>query len=370
MKNKVYLDYNSTTPIKPEVIDNMSKVMAETGNASSIHGFGQAARHHVENARKAVGDMVRVESTQVIFTSGATESNNSVLQGFSGQRVLAGATDHPAVLDVLDNAERIPVLSSGLIDMDALGRMLDDAEGPALVSIMLVNNETGVVQPLADIARFIKKKHRAVFIHTDAAQAPGRIDIDMPSYQIDYMSLSSHKFGGPQGVGALIVTPGAKPVPLLRGGGQEKRQRSGTENVAGIAGMGVAASMAADDLAKASDFAALRDGAESRILEAIPDAKIFGRDVQRISNTINVALPGAEAQTQLMSLDLAGVAVSNGSACSSGKVTASHVLEAMGADESLSGSAIRMSFGWKTTKADIDQFVDAWIRMAKRLAAQ
>ncbi len=365
MKNKTYLDYNATAPLRLSAREAMLRVMEEPGNASSTHHFGRQARKYVEIAREQVAALCGTVSTQVTFTSGATESNNAVLKTFAGERILVGATEHPSILESAPNAEKIAVDENGLINIDAFERQLREGPAPVLISIMLANNETGVIQPVVDLAKRARAIHPNIFFHTDAVQGAGRIAIDMPALRVDYLSLSAHKIGGPQGAGALIAAPGAKPAILIHGGGQEKRQRAGTENAAGIAGFGAAAQDALSEL-KIIDTAR-RDRLENAILSIEPRAIIAGRDVSRLYNTSCIALPGVSAETQLMILDLEGIAVSSGSACSSGTVKASHVLQAMRLPDAVTKSALRVSTGWATTDEDIDRFIAAWTLMHGRV---
>lgn len=366
-KANIYMDCNATMPIRPQVIDTMMAVLKEPGNPSSIHSDGRRARRHVEDARHAVAALLHTNPAYVFFTSGATESNNIVLRSYDDKRILVSAIEHPSILEVNRDAEKIPVLTNGVVDMDALEKMLLDGQAPALVSVMLVNNETGIIQPVADIVRLIRKICPMTLVHTDAVQAAGRIAIDFSALQVDFLSLSAHKMGGPQGVGALVMAPGAKIHKLTRGGGQEKRQRPGTENVAGIAGFGTAAILAASEMEQFQTLAALRDDLEARLLALEPRLKIIGRDAPRVSNTTQLALPAIAAETQLMALDLAGISVSSGSACSSGTVKLSHVLEAMKLPENEAKGALRVSLGWHSTKEDIDAFVAAWDQMHRRI---
>jgi len=367
VKPSTYLDHNATTAIRPGVISAVASVMAQTGNASSVHGAGRAARSIVEKAREQVAALVGVTSPQVVFTSGATESNNAVFNAFKGQRILVSAIEHPSVLESANGAEEIPVTQDGIVDIKAFEALLDKANAPALISIMLVNNETGVIQPIADLARLAKSKHPGIYIHCDAVQAAGRIPVNFQALQLDYMSLSAHKMGGPQGVGALISAPGAKPAKLLHGGGQEKRQRAGTENVAGIAGFGVAAEIAQKNIAAYEKLSALRDKLEKSLKSLESTLIVLGEKSPRVANTSCVSLPGVSAQTLLMSLDLEGIAVSSGSACSSGTIKPSRVACAMGLDSAAQSGVIRISLGWNSAPEDIDAFLAAWEKTAPRL---
>lgn len=368
MQKLVYLDYNATAPIKPDVIALVSEILAETGNASSVHSAGRAARKHLEDARTQVATMAGTHPNQVIFTSGATESNNAVMNTFRGERILVSAIEHPSVLQASPDAELIPVTADGIIDLAAFEKMLEaGGKPPTLLSVMLVNNETGVIQPVAEMARLAKKKYPDIYIHTDAVQAAGRIQIDMPALQADYVSLSAHKMGGPQGIGALLTAPGARPAKLLYGGGQEKRQRAGTENIAGITGFGLACELAARDIEKFQALTMLRDDMESRLKDIAPELVIFSVAVPRVSNTTAMALPDVSTETQVMALDLTGICISGGSACSSGKTAAGHVSRAMSVPDELAAGACRISLGWNTTQSDIDEFVKAWSKMYERI---
>ncbi|WP_158046666.1 cysteine desulfurase family protein [Skermanella pratensis] len=374
MPGTSYLDYNATAPILPAVRDAVMAALEVAGNPSSVHGFGRRARRLVEDARAEVAALAGVVPARVVFTSGGTEANTSALStgasGRAGRRVLVSAIEHDSVLETVPDAERIPVLTDGTVDLAALDRMLARADGPALVSVMLVNNETGVIQPVAEVSR-LAHAHGALF-HCDAVQGAGRVGIDADSLGIDLMTLSAHKLGGPHGVGALVVREGIPIAPVLRGGGQEQRRRAGTENVAGIAGFGAAARLARNAAGEIDRIGRLRDGLERRIAEAAESSgvavTIHGRAAPRVANTACVSMPGVSSETQIMALDLAGVAVSAGSACSSGKVKPSHVLTAMGVDAGEASSAIRVSLGWATGPEDVDRFVDAWSTLCRRRA--
>lgn len=360
---KVYLDHNATTPMRPEVRDLVITIMQGVGNASSVHGFGRAARKYVENARAQVADLCNVQSDQITFTSGATESINSVLHTYKERRVLISAIEHPAVLQSAPHAEHIPVTQDGVIDMDAYEALLNDGEAPALVCLMLVNSETGVIQPVAEAAKMAHDKGALMFI--DAVQGAGRLDLNMRKLGADYMALSAHKMAGPQGVGALITKAGIETPKFMLGGGQEKNCRAGTHNTAGIAGMGLAAQLAKKNLPHYDELTKLRDDMEARLRSMSNNLTIYGENAPRVGNTCNIGLSGIPAQTQLIALDLDGVAVSSGSACSSGAFKPSHVLTAMGANETRAKSALRISLGWNTTAADIDAFVSSYEKIIK-----
>jgi len=357
MPRPAYLDYNATAPIRPAVIAAMAEAMATVGNPSSVHGFGRAARAQLESAREQVAELVGARADQVVFTSGGTEANNLAVAGAGRPRVLASAVEHDSVLKA-GVVEAIPVRSDGIVDLGALDEILRHDGPPALVSIMLANNETGVVQPVGDAVR--RAHAQGALVHCDAVQATGKIAVDFASLGVDLMSLSAHKFGGPPGVGALVVGDDVAVQAVQRGGGQERGRRAGTENLPAIVGFGVAAEAARSDLQAAGKLAAWRDAMEARISAVAPAAIVFGREAPRLPNTSCIALPGLSSELQVMALDLAGVAVSAGSACSSGKLQPSHVLRAMGADPGTAASAIRVSLGWQTEADHIDRFIAAW----------
>jgi cysteine desulfurase len=347
-----YLDHNATSPMRPVVLDAMVEALKAGGNPSSVHRPGRAARARIDRARKQVAALVGALPGEVVFTSGGTEANNLALRGHS--RVLVSAIEHESVLKAAPDAERIPVDANGVIDLSALERML--AGRPALVSVMFANNETGVIQPIAEVVRLAR--NAGAQVHCDAVQAAGKVPVDLHSLGVDYLSLSAHKLGGPTGVGALVVRDGAPFATDRVGGGQESYRRAGTENVAGIVGFGVAAEVSCDG----RDVAALRD----RIEGSLP-GKVYGAAVPRLPNTTCISMSGVKAETQVMAFDLAGVAVSAGSACSSGKVTRSAVLTAMGVEPAEAETAIRISCGWNTVFEDIDRLIAAWQALYTRV---
>lgn len=363
----IYLDYNATAPLKPAARDAMIDWLGRVGNASSVHGYGRAARQAIEAARNSVSSMVGARPAQVVFTSSGTEANNLALRGFPDRVVLASAVEHPSVLRLA--ATKIPVDADGRLDLGELDRLLIAANHPCLVSVMLANNETGVIQPVTNAAQ-IAHGHGAL-VHCDAVQAPGRIGLSMAELGVDLMSLSAHKLGGAQGAAALVLGPGIELNPLLIGGGQEGGRRAGTENVAALAAFGAAAREVDEDLARVDRLFALRNRLEHDIAAIAPDMVVFGQSTPRLPNTTCVAMPGVSAEIQLMSFDLAGIAISAGSACSSGKIGASHVLAAMGVAPDLARQAIRVSLGASTDDAAIDRFVEVWgdLYHRKRLAA-
>lgn len=355
---RTYLDHNATSALRPEAKDAMLAAMALPGNASSVHGEGRAARKVLDDAREQVARAVGVIAPMVVFTSGGSEANNLALKGAGVERLMVSAVEHPSVLEAAKAqgkpVEIIPVDGNGVIDLGALERML---EGPkALVSVMLANNETGVIQPVADVVR-LAEGH---LVHTDAVQALGKLPVNFGLLGVDMMTISAHKLGGPVGAGALIVRDGLALTPLIHGGGQELRRRAGTENLVALAGFGAVAQM------KLGAVKALRDRLES----ALEGAVIFGAGVDRLPNTTCFAYPGMNAETLLMGFDLEGIAVSSGSACSSGKVAKSHVLAAMGAAPEISKAAIRVSLGWDTTENHIDHFTAAWRKTLSRHKAR
>jgi cysteine desulfurase len=359
----VYLDHNATTPVLPEVVGAMSVALSQPGNASSVHRYGRLVRRTIDDAREAVARLVGTCAGNVVFTSGGTEANNLALRGL-GARTMVSAVEHESVLSAREDASLIPVDRNGRVDLDQLKILLTDSEPQTLVSVMFANNETGVIQPVSEVAALAHEY--GALVHCDAIQAAGKLPVDMDALGVDMLTLSAHKLGGPQGVGALILRAGLDPEPLLRGGGQERRRRAGTENVPGIAGFGAAAIAALDTGRANGDIASLRDAMEQRLFDIAPDAVIHGGDVARLANTSCIGLSGVTGEMQVMTLDLAGVAVSAGSACSSGKVTPSHVLQAMGQDSDSAKCAIRVSLGRTTTPAEIDRFVDVWAEMARR----
>jgi cysteine desulfurase len=365
MANASYLDHNATTPVLPEVVEAMVDALRSTGNPSSVHGFGRSARRMIDSARQQLAAAVNADSADVIFTASGTEANNLALLGHTS--VAVSAIEHDSVLQAADKPLVAPVSGDGIVDIEVLREMVV-SQRPAIVSLMLANNETGVLQPVAEVAKIA---HAAgTLVHCDAIQAFGKVRVDFKALGVDMLSLSAHKIGGPQGVGALIVRSGVTLQKLLHGGGQEKRRRAGTENVAGIVGFGIAASHASDHLLMSGKLADLRDAAQLRLKALAPEARVFGEAVERLPNTLCIEMPNVPAETQVMALDLAGVAVSAGSACSSGKVTVSPVLRAMGVDDDVARCAIRVSFGRGNSMADVDRLVQAWGALYARHAAR
>jgi cysteine desulfurase len=358
MPHTAYLDWNATAPVRPEVAAAMAEALARCGNPSSVHRFGRAARHALEAARAHVAALIGAAPAEIIFTSGGTEANQLALRGLAGRRRLVSALEHDSVRQAASDATFIPATEAGIVDLAALERMLAAEPRPALVSLMLANNETGALQPVAEAAK-LAHAHGAL-LHCDAVQAVGKIAVEMQALGADLLSLSAHKLGGPQGVGALAIADGVPLAALQTEGGQERGRRAGTENLPGIVGFGLACRIAAERLGGDAGVARLRDRAERRLAEIAPEAPIYARHVARLPNTLAIGMPGVPAATQVMALDLAGVMVSAGAACSSGKVRRSAVLDAMGVPAEAAESAIRISLGWSTTEAEIDQLVEAW----------
>ncbi len=372
---RTYLDYNATAPLRPEAAEAVTRALTLPGNPSSVHAEGRAARAAVEAARDAVAALVGARPDDVVFTSGGSEAANLVLSpGFrragearGADRLFVSATEHACVLEghrfPQETVEHIPVDADGVVDLAWLAqRLAAIAPARALVSIHLANNETGVIQPVAEAADLVRA--RGGLIHADAVQAAGRVAVDMAALGVDALSLSAHKLGGPKGAGALVLASEAYDLDrLVRGGGQERGRRAGTENVAGIAGFGAAAAAAAAELApEATRQAGLRDRFEAAILGLCPTALVVGARAPRLPNTVLFATPGLRAETALIAFDLAGVALSSGSACSSGKVRRSHVLTAMGLPPDLADGALRLSIGRETTEQAVEIVAAAYER--------
>lgn len=358
---RTYLDHNATSPLRPEAKAAILRAMEICGNASSIHAEGREAKALLEESRDALARALGVIAPMMVFTSGGSEANNHVIKGAPVERLLISAIEHPSVIEAAKASGKpvsvVPVTRDGVIDLESLARLLP---GPkALVSVMLANNETGVIQPLRDVVA-LAQAHGAL-VHTDAVQAFGKVPVNFGLLGIDAMTVSAHKLGGPAGAGALVIRDGLALAPLIHGGGQELRRRAGTENLAAIAGFS-----AAVEEKSAQDIKGLRDSLES-VLE---DAVIFGQGAPRLPNTTCFAMPGMSAETLLMAFDLEGIALSSGSACSSGKVAASHVLAAMGHAPDLTSAAIRVSLGWDTAAAHIDHFGAVWRRLLARHKAR
>jgi cysteine desulfurase len=376
MPDRVYLDWNATTPLRPEARQAMAAAWDMAGNPSSVHAEGRQARRLVEDARATIAAAVGARPQDVVFTSGGTEANALALTpglrrgaGEPVRRLLVSAIEHTSVLSggrfSPETIATIAITGSGLVDVDHLRGLLADGP-PALVSVMLANNETGALQPVGEVADIV---HEAGgLLHVDAIQALGKIPFDIKSMKADLVTLSAHKIGGPKGVGALVLADEAQGLePLLRGGGQELGRRAGTENVAGIAAFGAAvrAAMAALQ-GDAARLLALRERLEKG-LQQTPGMIVFSDGTPRLPNTTLFTVPGLKAETAVIGFDLGGIAVSSGSACSSGKVQPSHVLAAMGVSRELAQGAVRLSLGWSTSEADIDLALQAWRKLADAL---
>jgi cysteine desulfurase len=369
MKKPIYLDYNATGLVLAEVIEKMTTVMREGGNPSSVHALGRSALREVEEARMHVAALVNCRARDIIFTSGGTEANNIALKQMKVDHLFISGIEHESVQASAWQGQKqvhlIPVDKDAKVDLKWLADELSKIEGRALVSVMLANNETGVVQPIENISKILADTDH--ILHVDAIQAAGKIPVDFESLNADMMTLSGHKIGGPQGVGCLIMKANLPMNPLIVGGGQELGRRSGTENVPGIAGFGKAAELAPGHIHIFKKLKTLRDAMETKLLAICPDAPIYSKGAGRLPNTTNIGMPGVNAETQVMAMDLAGICISSGSACSSGKVRASHVLNAIGVDLEEAGNAIRISFGWDTTLEEVDAFVDAWETLYNRV---
>jgi len=367
MATQAYFDWNATAPLRPQAKAAVTAALEITGNPSSVHASGRAARRLVEDARDKVAALVGATRREVVFTSGGTEANALALSPALGDSLLASAIEHPSVRSGgrFAAVEDVPVTAAGVVDLLALENLLKGRTRP-LVSLMLANNETGVIQPVAEAAALV---HAAGgLLHIDAVQGPGRIACDFKALGADLMTLSAHKIGGPQGVGALIVRDGLTLDALIRGGGQERSARAGTENVAGIAGFGAAAEAVRQEFAaETARMAGLRDELEAGIKAVAAKAIIFGAESPRLPNTTLFSVPGMKAETAVIAFDLEGVAVSSGAACSSGKVAPSHVLAAMGVVPELAGGAIRVSLGYATTSECVGIILKAWAKLAKGL---
>ena len=367
---RIYLDHNATTPMPPAVIDRMTAVLRdEYGNPSSVHHFGQRAKAVLDEARSAVARLIGAEPAELVFTSGGTEGDNFALRGVAealeptGKRhLIASAIEHEAVLNTLKALARrgwrttlLPVHQSGVVSPDTLrGALADDT---AVVSVMHANNEIGTIQPIAELARLARA--RGALFHTDAVQTVGKVPVEVAALGVDLLTLSAHKFYGPKGVGAIWIRRGLRLLPILTGGKHERSRRAGTENVAGIAGMGVAAQEARAKMSEESvRLSALRDRLENGILDAVAGTAVNGARQPRVPNTSNISFDRIEAESLLIAFDLAGIAVSTGSACSSGTLEPSHVLKAMGFPAHRTQNSIRFSLGAANTEADIDRVIE------------
>ena len=384
---RIYMDYNATTPLNPEVQAAMIEDFKVYGNASSMHASGRLARARVEEARRAVGALINGSPRGIIFTSGGSESNNTVFQtmrslasGPDGRPLRSGRTEiittaaeHPCVLNSAEYLKSLgftvhilPVDSDGRLRLDAFKECL--SERTLFVSVMMANNETGTIQDMSGISRLAKDA--GAYVHSDAVQAAGKIPVDAEAIGLDYLTMSAHKIYGPKGVGALYVRPGAPLHPLIRGGHQEDGFRAGTYNNAGILGFGKAAALARQNLgAYGEKMSALRRRLRDGLLAQVPDITINGHGEATLPNTLNVSFPGAEGEAILLALDLAGIEVSTGSACASGSLEPSHVLLAIGVGPELAHGSIRFSMGWGITEEHIDYIIQTLPPIIARLRA-
>jgi cysteine desulfurase len=376
---RVYFDYNATTPLAPEVIEAVARASRDTfGNASSVHHFGQQAKAALDDARSELATLIHGDPSEIVFTSGGTEADNMAIRGAAeaieptGRRhLIASAIEHEAVLNTLKALARrgwrttlLSVDDSGIVAPDRLREAL--ADDTALVSIMHANNEIGTIQPIAELAQLAHA--RGALLHTDAVQSVGKIPVDVRALGADLLSLSAHKFNGPKGAGALWIKRGTRMLPIVTGGKHERNRRAGTENVPAIAGLGVAARLAGGKLdAEAARVAALRDRLEEGILRGVPGTAVNGARGSRVPNTSNISFDRVEAESLLIALDLEGVAVSTGSACSSGTLEPSHVLRAMGLPTHRTQNSLRFSLGMFSTEAEVDRVVEVLPRLVEKL---
>jgi cysteine desulfurase len=376
---RVYFDYNATTPPSPDVVDRVAVATRDLfGNASSVHHFGQQAKAALDEARSSIAALIKADPSEVVFTAGGTESDNFAIRGAAealestGRRhLVASAIEHEAVLNTLKALAKrgwrttlIPVDQSGVVSPDRVREAL--ADDTALVSVMHANNEIGTVQPIAEIAAIARE--RGALMHTDAVQSAGKISIDVRALGVDLLSLSAHKFNGPKGAGVLYIRRGTRMQPILTGGKHERNRRAGTENTPAIAGMGVAARQAIQKMdAEAVRLAALRDRLEAGILAAVPGTAANAAGSPRVPNTTNISFDRVEAESLLIALDLEGIAVSTGSACSSGTLEPSHVLKAMGFPAHRTQNSLRFSLGLYSTDAEVDRVIDTLPRLVEKL---
>lgn len=357
----VYLDYNATAPVHPKAIAEVQKWLTVPANPSSVHSFGREAKRQLENSRKIIANYISAWENEIIFTGSGTESNITALRAFPENRLLVSAVEHVSVLKNAENVERVPVDSNGVVDLAKLDGLLAENSTPSLVSIMLANNETGVIQPIAEISQ-ICKKHGAL-LHCDAVQALGKIAVDFSLLGADMITISSHKFGGVAGSAALVVKNNLAVKPLLTGGGQELGRRAGTENIAAIAGF--SAAIEAIDFEYMKNLRLWLNELENEVQNK--GGIVFAKNVHRLPNTSCLVMPNVSNEVQLIDFDLNGFAVSSGSACSSGRIEKSHVLSAMGIDTKLANCAIRVSCGWNTTENQIKDFTKAWLKLIRKL---
>jgi len=365
---RTYLDNNASAPLRDSARAAMVAAMDVTGNPSSVHAEGRRARAIVETAREQVAELVGARPSEIVFTSGATEANNAVMDA-GWKAICVSAIEHDSVLAPARacgaKVIALPASQDGVVDLGSVQEALSHAAqggARALLSVMMANNETGVIQPVAEAADLARSL--GVALHVDAVQGVGRLPVDFASLGADTLTISAHKLGGPRGVGALVIRDGVNLPALVKGGGQERRRRGGTENVVGIAGFGAAAAEVARDVEAMKRASALRDQLEASVMSLTPDAVIIGRNAARIGNTSCIAVPGKQAETLVIRMDMEGVAISAGAACTSGKVGANTVITAMGLPDSVARSAVRVSLGAETSETDIAAFLAAWQKVA------
>ena len=367
---KIYLDHNATTPLHPEVLEAMLPALRENyGNPSSLHSFGRTSRVQLDEARDKIASLIGAHSSEIVFTSGGTEANNLALLGAAFTRkgkIITSKIEHPSIINPCRQLEKqgievyyLNVDRKGLIDISELESQI--TASTSLISLQHANSETGVLQDIKRLSEITHKK--GILFHTDAVQSVAKIPFDVNKFQVDMLSISAHKFNGPKGVGALYLRKGTPALfsPVC-GGGQEKKRRGGTENVAGIIGFGKACELAADRIVQGNKLAVLRDYFQKKTLELIPGTEVFGDVEHRLPNTLNLGFDGVEGDTLLIALDMEGVAVSTGSACSSGTGLPSHVLKAMGVAEDKINSSIRFSLGASTTRLELDFVIKTLIK--------
>lgn len=357
----IYLDYNGTAPVRPEAVEKMREILSRPSNPSSAHSFGRAARKELEDARKVIAEHINAFTDEIIFTGTGTEANVTVLNGFPARRILVSTVEHSSVLKARDGVTKIPVDENGLVKLGALEKLLAADSQPALVSVILAGNETGVVQPIAEVAAICKKYD--ALLHSDAVQALGKIPVDFGKLGADMLTVAGHKCGGPIGAAVLVARRGLPFQPLMKGGEQEMNRRAGTINVAVVAGFAKAIELF--DLDHMKRLRGWMDAMEKEFEKN--GAIVFGKKAPRLPNTARVAMPGVANETQLIDLDLKGFAISAGAACSAGRIEASHVLVAMGVPEETAKCAIRISGGWATTEKNIQDFTAAWKQTCDRL---
>jgi len=376
---RIYFDYNATTPMAPETADAVASATRDLfGNASSVHFFGQQAKSAVDHARSATAALIGADPSEIVFTSGGTESDNFAIRGAAdalepGKRrhLIASGIEHEAVLNTLKALTRrgwrttlLPLDASGVVSPDRLREVLTD--DTALVSVMHANNEIGTIQPVAELAAIAHE--RGALMHTDAVQSAGKIPVDARALGVDLLSLSAHKFNGPKGAGALWIRRGTRLLPHQTGGKHERNRRAGTENVPALVGLGVAATLAAAKLNREAErVGALRDRLEEGVLRSVPGTAVNGERRSRVPNTTNISFDRVEAESLLIALDLEGIAVSTGSACSSGTLEPSHVLKAMGLPVHRTQNSLRFSLGLFSTEAEVDRVIEVLPRLVEKL---